>query len=69
MILHDNFLNELTTQEKKYLFLWFRSIIEEKKLSYVYEGELYVMDKSISYKREILKVKIFATDPKSSFFD
>jgi hypothetical protein len=35
----------------------------------VFEGTLYMIDKSIVYKREILKIKLFTNDAKSIFFE
>lgn len=46
-----------------------RSTVEDKKLTYVYEGQIHIVDQSILYKKECLKVMVFTDDPKAIFFD
>lgn len=52
-----------------FTFTTSRSTVEEKKLTYVYEGQIHVVDQSILYKKECLKVMVFTDDPKAMFFD
>jgi hypothetical protein len=35
----------------------------------VYEGQIHIVDESILYKKECLKVMVFTDDAKATFFD
>lgn len=61
----------MKSRRKKRSMLQFydRETIDDKKLVYVYEGTLYIIDTSIISKKEVLKIKMFTNDLKSTFFD
>ena len=62
IIIDEQFLNALSDDEKK-------ELIDEKKISYLYEGTLGVIDRSNENSGKIFNVHLFSNEKRTHFYD
>jgi len=62
MIVENTYIENLTDDEKK-------ELVEENKISYLYEGTLGVIDRSYEKEGKVFNVHLFSNEPRTRFYD